>query len=81
MSCSGIKCRNTGSGYEKQSAGVTAEMDTRMKDLLAARAADDARIWGKRVFQTQTQTQTQLPVAQRSVVSAAEKPANIITYH
>jgi hypothetical protein len=43
--CSGIKCRNTGSGYEKQATGQTAEMDARMKDLLAKRAADDARIW------------------------------------
>jgi hypothetical protein len=43
--CSGIKCRNTGSGYEKQATGASTEMDARMKDLLAKRAADDARIW------------------------------------
>jgi hypothetical protein len=49
--CPGIKCRNTGSGYVKPSGGGGSgsggtELDTRMKDLLAARAADDAKIWG-----------------------------------
>ena len=67
--CPGIKCRNTGSGYEKQATGATAEMDARMKDLLAARAADDARIWkrpdvtGAVVATTVPQTQTQAPAS------------------
>ncbi len=49
--CPGIKCKNTGSGYTKPSggSGAASEIDTRMKDLLAARAADDARIWNKPV--------------------------------
>jgi hypothetical protein len=45
MSCSGIRCRNKGSGYTKETVGNT-ELETRMKDLLAARAADDTKIWG-----------------------------------
>ncbi len=45
--CPGIKCRNTGSGYEKPSRGnAQTELDMRMKELLAARNADDTRIWG-----------------------------------
>ena len=65
--CPGIKCRNTGSGYEKQSTGAGAEMDARMKDLLAKRAADDARIWkrpedtGTAAAATQTQMQASIP--------------------
>lgn len=78
--CPGIKCRNTGSGYVKpegrggSGGGAASEIDARMKDLLAARAADDARIWGKPELQT---------VSSKSSATSATstKPSNTITYH
>jgi len=68
MSCSGIKCRNTGSGYVKPDTNSAAsrELDTRMADLLAAREAQDVKIWG-----TPTQVSLTHPV---------EEPKNSIVY-
>ena len=46
--CSGILCRNRGSGYvkgETDSEGAR-ELEKRMADLCAARDAQDAKIWG-----------------------------------
>jgi hypothetical protein len=71
MSCSGIKCRNTGSGYVKPDSDSAAsrELDKRMVDLLTARKAQDAIIWG-----TPTQgSPSNLP-------SRVEEPKNSIIY-
>ena len=80
MSCSGIRCRNKGSGYEKSSGGggASSELDNRMKDLLAARAADDARIWG--APGPQTVSSGAVVAATTSTTTAAAKPSNTITY-
>ena len=43
MSCSGIRYRNKGSGYVKPSS-ETAEMNTKLEELLAARNAQDTRM-------------------------------------
>ena len=43
--CPSVRCRNTGSGYIKPDSGKCSELDTKMADLLAARAAQDATIW------------------------------------
>jgi hypothetical protein len=70
MSCSGIKCRNTGSGYVKPDSDSAAsrELDKRMADLLAAREAQDAKIWG-------TPAQVSL-----SLTPSSEEPKNSIIY-
>lgn len=46
--CPGIKCKNTGSGYVKADCGTEGarELEKRMADMLAARDAQDAKIWG-----------------------------------
>ena len=46
--CSGIECRNRGSGYVKPEADSDSarELAKRMADLQAARDAQDAKIWG-----------------------------------
>lgn len=72
--CPGIKCKNTGSGYTKPSNGAASEIDKRMKDLLAARAADDARIWTQ---PTKSEPQTVFPVNAQSL---SAKPSNTLTY-
>ena len=41
MSCPSIRCRNVGSGYVKESAKASSEMDTKLQTLLAARQAQD----------------------------------------
>jgi hypothetical protein len=48
--CSGWRCRNLGSGYEKSSAGESEgakELNARMAELMAARDAQDAKIWSR----------------------------------
>jgi hypothetical protein len=46
--CSGILCRNRGSGYVKSETDSESarELEKRMADLCAARNAQDAKIWG-----------------------------------
>jgi hypothetical protein len=46
--CSGILCRNRGSGYVKGETDSESarELEKRMADLCAARDAQDAKIWG-----------------------------------
>jgi hypothetical protein len=46
--CPSVRARNTGSGYTKcESSTNSAETTKALNDLLAARAAQDALIWGK----------------------------------
>lgn len=47
--CPGIRCKNTGSGYVKNSGGSESakELDARMNELLEARRAMDERIWSR----------------------------------
>lgn len=48
MSCSGIRCRNRGSGYVKEESTTTAaatELNARLATMAAERAAQDARLF------------------------------------
>jgi hypothetical protein len=46
--CPSVRARNTGSGYTKcESSTNSTETTKALNDLLAARAAQDALIWGK----------------------------------
>jgi hypothetical protein len=41
-----VRCRNIGSGYEKpDKKDGSCELDARVKEMMAARAAQDEKIW------------------------------------
>jgi hypothetical protein len=46
--CPSVRSRNVGSGYEKpdtKCASGASELDARLKEMMAARATQDAKIW------------------------------------
>lgn len=43
--CPGIRCKNTGSGYVKPEGGEAGALEKRVSEMLAARTAQDERIF------------------------------------
>ncbi len=69
--CPGHRCKNTGSGYEKIPTGNSAELDARMKELMAARDAQDARILARPVVSV---------VGSPQVPKQPAQPSNTVAY-